>query len=174
MSLTSEQVQLFRHNGFLKLPRTLPLESVARLKETICRHLREEIAPVQRDSQGRQFFFITGRLKELINRGGVKYSPFEIEEVLMQLPGVRIGLAVAFDNRYYGEEVGAYVVPDAGVELTEAQVLAHCRAHMPFTKAPKVVIFGAEAPVTSTGKFQRLRLKDRFAPWADTQFKEGK
>jgi long-chain acyl-CoA synthetase len=125
-----------------------------------------------RDSQGRQFFFITGRLKELINRGGVKYSPFEIEEVLMQLPGVRVGLAVAFDNSYYGEEVGAYVVLDAGAELTEAQVLAHCRARMPFTKAPKVVIFGTEAPVTSTGKFQRLRLKDHFAPWAETQFKE--
>jgi len=129
---------------------------------------------VQRDGQGRQFFFITGRLKELINRGGVKYSPFEIEEVLMQLPGVRIGLAVAFDNSYYGEEVGAYVVPDAGAELTEAQVLAHCRARMPFTKAPKVVIFGTEAPVTSTGKFQRMRLKDRFARWAETQFKERK
>jgi long-chain acyl-CoA synthetase len=127
-----------------------------------------------RDAQGRQFFFITGRLKELINRGGVKYSPFEIEEVLMQLPGVRIGLAVAFNNSYYGEEVGAYVVPDAGAELTEAQVLAHCRARMPFSKAPKVVIFGDEAPVTSTGKFQRLRLKDRFARWAETQFKEGK
>jgi long-chain acyl-CoA synthetase len=127
-----------------------------------------------RDEQGRPFFFITGRLKELINRGGVKYSPFEIEEVLMQLPGVRVGLAVAFDNSYYGEEVGAYVVPDAGAELTEAQVLAHCRAHMPFTKAPKVVIFGAEVPVTSTGKFQRLRLKDRFARWAETQFKEIK
>ncbi|MEP7191200.1 MAG: class I adenylate-forming enzyme family protein, partial [Roseiflexaceae bacterium] len=121
---------------------------------------------VLRDSQGRPFFFITGRLKELINRGGVKYSPFEIEEVLMQLPGVRIGLAVAFDNSYYGEEVGAYVVPDAGAELTEAQVLAHCRARMPFTKAPKVVIFGTEAPVTSTGKFQRMRLKDHFARWA--------
>jgi long-chain acyl-CoA synthetase len=129
---------------------------------------------VLRDEQGRQFFFITGRLKELINRGGVKYSPFEIEEVLMQLPGVRIGLAVAFDNSYYGEEVGAYVVPDAGAELTEAQVLAHCRARMPFTKAPKVVIFGDEAPVTSTGKFQRLRLKDRFARWAETQFKQEK
>jgi long-chain acyl-CoA synthetase len=129
---------------------------------------------VERDRQGRQFFFITGRLKELINRGGVKYSPFEIEEVLMQLPGVRVGLAVAFDNTYYGEEVGAYVVTEQGAALTEAQVLAHCRAHMPFAKSPKVVIFGTEVPVTSTGKFQRLRLKDRFARWAETQFKEVK
>lgn len=127
---------------------------------------------IQRDDAGRPFFFITGRLKELINRGGVKYSPFEIEEVLMSLPGVRVGLAVAFDNVYYGEEVGAYVVPDEGVTLTEEQVLAHCRARMPFAKAPKVVVFGTEIPVTSTGKYQRLRLKDRFADWSDVQFKE--
>ena len=90
----------------------------------------------------------------------------------MQLPGVRVGLAVAFDNSYYGEEVGAYVVPETGRELTEAQVLAHCRA-MPFTKAPKVVIFGTEAPVTSTGKFQRLKLRELFSAYRATQFKEA-
>lgn len=127
---------------------------------------------IRRDAVGRPFVFITGRIKELINRGGVKYSPFEIEEVLMGLPGVRVGLAIAFDNTYYGEEVGAYVVLDEGAVLTEEQVLAHCRAHMPFSKSPKVVIFGDEIPVTSTGKYQRLRLKDRFAAWSETQFKE--
>jgi len=129
---------------------------------------------IQRDAAGRPFVFISGRLKELINRGGVKYSPFEIEEVLMQLPGVRVGLAVAFDNTYYGEEVGAYVVTDEGATLTEQQVLAHCRAHMPFAKSPKAVVFGREIPVTSTGKYQRLRLKDRFAAWSDVQFKEAR
>jgi long-chain acyl-CoA synthetase len=126
----------------------------------------------QRDAQGRPFFFITGRLKELINRGGVKYSPFEIEEVLMAIPGVRVGLAIAFDNLYYGEEVGAYIVLNEGAALTEAEVLARCRAQMPFGKCPKAVIFGTEIPVTSTGKYQRLRLKDRFAAWAETQFRE--
>jgi long-chain acyl-CoA synthetase len=126
----------------------------------------------RRDESGRPFFFITGRLKELINRGGVKYSPFEIEEVLMKLPGVRVGLAVAFDNLYYGDEVGAYVVPEEGAQLTEEAVLAHCRAAMPFDKAPKVVVFGTDVPVTKTGKYQRLMLKERFAQWAEVQFKE--
>ncbi len=126
----------------------------------------------RRDGAGRPFFFITGRLKELINRGGVKYSPFEIEEVLMRLPGVRVGLAVAFDNLYYGDEVGAYIVPEEGAQLTEEAVLAHCRASMPFDKAPKVVVFGADIPATTTGKYQRLMLKERFAGWADVQFKE--
>ena len=127
---------------------------------------------VRRDAAGRQFFFISGRLKELINRGGVKYSPFEIEEVLMSMPGVRVGLAVGFDNTYYGEEVGAYVVPDEGATLSEAQVLAHCREHMPFAKCPKVVLFGNDIPVTSTGKYQRLKLKDHFTAWSEVQFKE--
>ena len=127
---------------------------------------------MQRDGRGRPFFFITGRLKELINRGGVKYSPFEIEEVLGRIPGVRVGLAVAFDNVYYGEEVGAYVVAEDGATLDGAAVLAACRAAMPFSKCPKVVVFGTEIPVTSTGKYQRLRLKAHFAAWEHVQFRE--
>ena len=123
------------------------------------------------DERGREFFFITGRLKELINRGGVKFSPFDIEEVLLRLPGVKVALAIAFENDYYGEEVGAYLVMEEGRALTEAEVLAHCRAHMPFEKAPKVVVFGEDIPVTATGKFQRLRLRERFAAWKSVQFR---
>jgi long-chain acyl-CoA synthetase len=125
------------------------------------------------DASGRPYFFITGRLKELINRGGVKFSPFDIEEVLAEIPGVRVGLAVAFDNAAYGEEVGAYVVPETDASLSEEAILAHCRARMPFAKCPKVVVFGEEVPVTTTGKYQRLKLKPLFAAWAETQFKEG-
>lgn len=124
------------------------------------------------DERGRPFFFITGRIKELINRGGVKFSPFDIEEVLLEVPGVKVGLAVAFPNDYYGEEVGAYVVLDEGAAVDEAAILAHCRAKMTFEKAPKVVVFGTEIPVTSTGKYQRLRLQPLFEPWAHTQFRK--
>ena len=123
------------------------------------------------DQQGRQFFFITGRLKELINRGGVKYSPFEIEELLLQIPGVRVGLAIAFDNAWYGEEVGAYIVREEDSQLSEDEVLQYCRTRMPFAKAPKVVVFGDEIPVTVTGKYQRMRLKPLFTAWAETQFR---
>ncbi|MCH7548920.1 MAG: acyl--CoA ligase, partial [Candidatus Krumholzibacteriota bacterium] len=59
------------------------------------------------DAEG--YLYIAGRIKELIIRGGINISPFEIDEVLMSMDGVRVGLAVGFDNRYYGEEVGAYV-----------------------------------------------------------------
>lgn len=126
----------------------------------------------QQDSKGRKFFFITGRLKELINRGGVKFSPFDIEEVLLGYPGVRVALAIAFPNQYYGEEVGAYVVPEEGVTLDEAAILAHCRERLTFEKSPKVIVFGTEIPVTSTGKYQRLRLQGLFAAWEKTQFRK--
>lgn len=122
-------------------------------------------------NDGRPYFFITGRIKELINRGGVKFSPYDIEEVLTALPSVKIGLAVAFPNEYYGDEVGAYVVLEDGAKPNAEAILAACRQQMPFEKAPKVVVFGDEAPVTSTGKYQRLKLVGRFAEWQQTQFR---
>jgi long-chain acyl-CoA synthetase len=126
------------------------------------------------DAQGRPFFFITGRLKELIIRGGVNLSPFEIDEVLSRIPGVSCGLAVGFENDWYGEEVGAYVKLEPGVSLDQEAILAACRARLPFAKAPKVVVFGEEMPVTSTGKYQRGRLRPLFATHKSTQFREGR
>jgi acyl-CoA synthetase (AMP-forming)/AMP-acid ligase II len=127
----------------------------------------------QYDDQGRKFFFITGRIKELIIRGGVNISPFEIDEVLMQMSGVQAGIAVGFENDWYGEEVGAYVKLKDGAELTESQVVKYCRAHLPFGKSPKVVVFGDNIPLTSTGKYQRTRCKDLFAQWKTIQFTEN-
>ncbi len=126
------------------------------------------------DEQERKFFFITGRIKELIIRGGVNISPFEIDEVLMHMPGVQAGIAVGFENDWYGEEVGAYVKPKDGVRLAEAEVIAYCRKHLPFSKSPKVVVFGIDIPVTSTGKYQRNKCKGLFAQWKAVQFSERK
>ncbi len=126
------------------------------------------------DDEARKFFFITGRIKELIIRGGVNISPFEIDEVLMNMPGVQAGIAVGFENEWYGEEVGAYVKVKEGVQLTGDDVLAYCRKSLPFNKSPKVVVFGNEMPVTSTGKYQRNRCKELFAQWKSEQFTENK
>ena len=84
------------------------------------------------DEQGRRFFFITGRLKELIIRGGVNISPFEIDEVLMEMPGVAAGIAVGFENEWYGEEVGAYVASKPDAAISEEQILEYCRRRLPF------------------------------------------
>lgn len=128
------------------------------------------------DKLGRRFFFISGRLKELIIRGGVNIAPLEIDEVLRSHPLVRFAMAVPFDHRYYGEEIAAYVVLRDGVPPpTEAELLAHCRRRLPFSKCPKVIRFGQEVPYTSTGKPKRLELKtslaSALAAYRDRQFK---
>lgn len=128
----------------------------------------------QCDEQGRNFFFITGRLKELIIRGGVNISPFEIDEVLMKIPGVAIGLAVGFENDWYGEEIGAYIVLQEGASLSEKEILKHCRSQFSFSFSPKIAVFGSEIPITSTGKYQRNKLKHLFALWKSVQFSENK
>jgi acyl-CoA synthetase (AMP-forming)/AMP-acid ligase II len=125
------------------------------------------------DDEGRKFFFITGRLKELIIRGGVNISPLEIDEVIARHPNVKAGIAVGFENDFYGEEVGAYVQIVEGASLSEQELLAFCRELLPFSKAPKVVVFGNEIPVTSTGKYQRNKCKPLFAEWRAAQFRKS-
>lgn len=130
-----------------------------------------------RDKQGRPFFFISGRLKELIIRGGVNISPLEIDDVLRGHPLVQFAMAVPFENRYYGEEIAAYVVHrDGASPPTEGDLLEHCRRLLPFSKCPKVILFGKEVPYTSTGKPKRLELKTRLASalaaYRNHQFKE--
>lgn len=125
---------------------------------------------------GRPFFFITGRLKELIIRGGSNISPLEVDAVLRSHPAVRFGLAVPFDNRYYGEEIAAYVVPETSV--TEEEVLAHCARHLDYARCPKVIIFGDDVPYTATGKAKRFELKQRLAArladYRDVQFRRSR
>lgn len=131
----------------------------------------------ERDEQGRPFFFISGRLKELIIRGGVNISPLEIDGVLRSHPAVQFAMAVPFEHRYYSEEIAAYVVLKEGAgSVTEADVRAHCRSRLPFARCPKVILFGHEVPYTSTGKPKRLELKASLAPtlsaYRDHQFKD--
>lgn len=123
------------------------------------------------DGNGNRYFFITGRLKELIIRGGVNYAPLEIDEVINRAPGVKAGIAVGFENDWYGEEIGAYIQLQDGVEKDPVPIIDYCRQHLPFSKSPKVVIFGDQIPVTSTGKYQRLKVAGLFSQWKETQFR---
>lgn len=59
-----------------------------------------------------------------------------------------------------------------GYGLSEQQVLNACRGHLPYAKSPKVVIFGGDVPLTSTGKYQRSQCRDLFGEWRTTQLKE--
>jgi long-chain acyl-CoA synthetase len=100
-------------------------------------------------------------------------APLEIDEVINKAPGVKSGIAVGFKNDWYGEEVGAFVQPEDDVEEDETAILEYCRQHLPFTKSPKVVVFGDSIPVTSTGKYQRRKVKPLFKKWEQVQFKES-
>lgn len=132
------------------------------------------------DRTSRMFFFISGRLKEIIVRGGVNVSPLEIDEVLTRLRSVRFALSFPFENVYYGEEIAAYLVLkdevlEDGVVLDEAAVLEHVKKHLPFAKTPKIILFGADLPFTTTGKPKRLALAAalaaELAQYRDVQFK---
>lgn len=135
------------------------------------------------DKKGRKYFFITGRIKELIIRGGINIAPLEIDEVLCSIPDVKAGIAVGFDNDWYGEEVGALITLSSEVisgttnatlcdlEEIKQSILKQCREKLPFYKCPKVVVFSDTIPVTSTGKYQRNKVKHLFAEWKTVQFK---
>ena len=92
----------------------------------------------------------------------------------MNIPGVQTGFVVGFDNDWYGEEVGAYAQLKNGVKFSENDVLTACRKYFSFQKCPKVVLFGDQIPVTSTGKYQRAKLKPFFSQWKSVQFTESK
>lgn len=127
-----------------------------------------------KDDQGRPFFFITGRLKELIIRGGVNLAPLEIDEVINKAPGVKSGIAVGFENDWYGEEVGAYIELEEGAEKNQEAILNYCKQHLPHSKTPKVIVFGDQIPVTSTGKYQRRKVTHLFKEWKSVQFRKNR
>tara|TARA_R110002124_G_scaffold287287_1_gene472291 strand:- start:17438 stop:19087 length:1650 start_codon:yes stop_codon:yes gene_type:complete len=127
----------------------------------------------QKDEHGNAFYFITGRIKELIIRGGINFAPLEIDEVINKAPGVKAGIAVGFENDWYGEEVGAYVQLHKGMKEDAESIINYCKEHLPHSKTPKVVVFGNEIPVTSTGKYQRRKVAHLFKEWKEVQFRKS-
>ena len=96
---------------------------------------------------------LVGRIKELINRGGEKISPREIDEALQCHPAVAEAVCFGIADRVYGEEVAAAVVPRYPV--TEAELIKHCSSTLADFKVPRVIHIVDEIPRTATGKIQR-------------------
>lgn len=124
------------------------------------------------DEEGKKYFFITGRMKDLIVRGGLNISPFEIDQVLLKMPGVAEAMAVGFENDWYGEEVGAMVSIQPDMQISEADVLRFCRKHLPFAKSPKVVVLCDAIPRSASGNCTRASCKGEFLRWKAEQFTE--
>lgn len=99
------------------------------------------------------YLTLVGRLKELINRGGEKISPREIDEVLLTHPAVAEAVCFGVADPKYGEEVAAAVVLRG--DATEERLLAHCRERLASFKAPKKIYLVTQIPRTATGKIQR-------------------
>jgi fatty-acyl-CoA synthase len=106
------------------------------------------------------YYRITGRIKDMIIRGGENIYPREIEEFLYTMPGIEDAQVVGVPDAKYGEVVGAFVRLKAGVDMTEGDVQEFCRARMARYKAPKYVFFVGEFPMTASGKIQKYKLRD--------------
>ena len=105
----------------------------------------------QLDDQG--YLRLTGRIKELINRGGEKISPREIDDVLLTHPAVAEAVCFGTPDRVYGEAVAAAVVLKD--PATETELIAHCRSSLSDFKCPTVIHIVDAIPRGATGKIQR-------------------
>jgi acyl-CoA synthetase (AMP-forming)/AMP-acid ligase II len=110
------------------------------------------------------YLTLVGRLKEMINRGGEKISPREIDEVLLTHPGVAEAVCFGVPHKTWGEEVAAAVVLRDAV--SEADLLAFCRERLADYKRPKQIHITEAIPRTATGKIQRRVVAQAFAPTA--------
>ena len=104
------------------------------------------------------YLSLTGRLKEIINRGGEKISPLEVDEVLMDHPAVQQVVTFAMPHAKLGEDVAAAVVLREGHTLTERELRDFAATKLADFKVPRKVLFMAEIPKGATGKLQRIGL----------------
>lgn len=111
------------------------------------------------DAEG--YLTITGRLKEIINRGGEKISPLEVDGVLMDHPAVLQVVTFALPHPKLGEEVAAAVVLREGMAADEAAIRAFCADRLAEFKVPRRVVLLEEIPKGATGKLQRIGLAEK-------------
>jgi acyl-CoA synthetase (AMP-forming)/AMP-acid ligase II len=111
-----------------------------------------------RDADG--YFFVTGRIKELIIKGGENIAPREIDEALLGHPAVLDAAAVGIPDRHYGQEIMACLVLREGQTCDEAELRRFCERQLGPYKTPKVFRFVADLPRGPSGKVQRLKLLD--------------
>ncbi|MGE3651238.1 MAG: acyl--CoA ligase [Reyranellaceae bacterium] len=111
------------------------------------------------DEEG--YLRITGRLKELINRGGEKVSPLEVDETIMDHPAVAQVVTFAMPHDKLGEEVAAAIVLREGQSATEREIRDFAAKKLADFKVPRKVVFLQEIPKGATGKLQRIGLAEK-------------
>lgn len=112
----------------------------------------------RRDENG--YFKITGRIKDMIIRGGENIYPKEIEDFIYTHPKVSDVQVVGVPDKVYGEEIAAFIVKKAGVDVTEEEIKEYVRAHMAKHKTPKYVVFVDQFPMNAAGKILKYKIRE--------------
>ena len=115
---------------------------------------------VTADKEG--YISFKGRKKELYIQGGFNVLPAEIENVLTTHPDISIAAGIGVPDPFYGEVGRFYIVPAAGKQLKESEVLAYCHEHLADYKVPKQLVFVNEVPMTPAGKIQKSKLREAY------------
>lgn len=110
------------------------------------------------------YLFLTGRSKELINRGGEKFAPQQIDAVLLSSAKVQDALSFGVPDEKYGEEIYAAVILKPGQQADEQELEAYCRLHLGAAGSPKRIFFVSEFPLTSKNVGDRRKLAAQFSP----------
>ncbi|MDR1420559.1 MAG: AMP-binding protein [Treponema sp.] len=105
-------------------------------------------------------FRVTGRIKDMIIRGGENVYPKEIEDFLYTIPGVKDAQVVGISSRKYGEEVGAFIILHKDASVSEEDIRDYCRGKISRFKIPKFIFFVDSYPMTSSGKIQKYQLRE--------------
>jgi fatty-acyl-CoA synthase len=106
------------------------------------------------------FYKITGRIKDMIIRGGENIYPREIENFIYNIPEVEAVEVVGVPSKKYGEQVGAFIKLKANAQLTEEDIQEFCRGKIARYKIPQFIFFVAEFPMTASGKIQKYKLRE--------------
>jgi long-chain acyl-CoA synthetase/malonyl-CoA/methylmalonyl-CoA synthetase len=109
------------------------------------------------------FVTVTGRIKDVILRGGVSIAPLEIDAAVMTHPAVHEAAVIGIPDPIWGEEIACYVVPADGAAASKDDILAHAAKMLPAFKRPRFIEFVAALPKNERGKVRREDLK---AIWA--------
>ncbi|NLC43852.1 MAG: AMP-binding protein [Clostridiales bacterium] len=112
----------------------------------------------QRDANG--YFKITGRIRDMIIRGGENIYPKEIEDFIYTHPKVSDVQVIGVPDKQYGEEITACVILKEGEEMTEDELKEYIRSHMAKHKTPKYVIFMASFPMNAAGKILKYKMRE--------------
>lgn len=109
------------------------------------------------------YYKVTGRLKDMIIRGGENIYPKEVEDFIHHMEGISDVQVVGVPSKKYGEQCGVFIILKANVEMTETDVQDFCRGKISWNKIPQYIAFVPSYPMTASGKIQKYKLREEAA-----------